>query len=68
MDFSTGSPYTLSAMMNALVYVKPAWTDPVSYVGVFLIFLVFVAVRRQRNLQRARRLAAVAGLRRAAEA
>jgi hypothetical protein len=61
-------PGLVSAVMNALVYLKPAWMDPVSYVGISLIFLVFVAVRRQRNLQRARREAAVAGLRPAAEA
>jgi hypothetical protein len=61
-------PGLVSALMNALVYLKPAWTDFVSYVGVALIGLVFVAARRQRNLQRNRRKEAVAGLRQAAEA
>jgi hypothetical protein len=61
-------PGLVSALMNALVYLKPAWTDSVSYVGVALIALVFVAVRRQRSLQRERRKEAVASLRQAAEA
>jgi hypothetical protein len=55
-------------LMNGLVYLKPAWEGVVSYVGVSLILLLLVAVRRQRNTQREQRKAVIADLRQAAEA
>jgi len=61
-------PGLVNALMNGLVYLKPAWEGVVSYVGVSLILLLLVAVRRQRNTQREQRKAVIADLRQAAEA